>query len=90
LNLITAITDQNKRFHKNLIRLFHGIINEQVENNTSHPHGKHRGHQIQDGKEKLPPLTKRILIVDDDPDITFTFKKALTDFSCHMVKIEGK
>jgi len=25
--------------------------------------------------EKLSPFTKRILIVDDDPDITFTFKK---------------
>ena len=25
--------------------------------------------------EKLLPFTKRILIVDDDPDITFTFKK---------------
>ena len=28
-------------------------------------------------KEKLSPFTKRILIVDDDPDITFTFKKGL-------------
>ena len=27
--------------------------------------------------EKLSPFTKRILIVDDDPDITFTFRKAL-------------
>ena len=27
-------------------------------------------------REKPSPFTKRILIVDDDPDITFTFKKA--------------
>jgi CheY-like chemotaxis protein len=27
--------------------------------------------------EKLSPFAKRILIVDDDPDITFTFKKGL-------------
>jgi CheY-like chemotaxis protein len=27
--------------------------------------------------EKLSPLAKRILIVDDDPDITLTFKKGL-------------
>ena len=27
--------------------------------------------------EKLSPFTKRILIVDDDPDITLTFKKGL-------------
>jgi len=26
-------------------------------------------------EENLSPFTKRILIVDDDPDITFTFKK---------------
>ena len=34
--------------------------------------------QIQE-KEKLSPFTKRILIVDDDPDITFTFKKAFEE-----------
>jgi CheY-like chemotaxis protein len=28
-------------------------------------------------KEKLPPFTKRILIVDDHPDIILTFKKGL-------------
>jgi CheY-like chemotaxis protein len=27
--------------------------------------------------EQLSPITKRILIVDDDPDITLTFKKGL-------------
>ena len=29
--------------------------------------------------EKLSPFSKRILIVDDDPDITFTFKKAFEE-----------
>jgi DNA-binding response OmpR family regulator len=29
--------------------------------------------------EKLSPFSKRILIVDDDPDITFTFKMAFED-----------
>jgi PleD family two-component response regulator len=32
-------------------------------------------HQQQE--QRLSPFTKRILIVDDDPDITFTFKKHL-------------
>jgi DNA-binding response OmpR family regulator len=35
--------------------------------------------RLQERKEKLSPFTKRILIVDDDPDITFTFKKAFED-----------
>jgi DNA-binding response OmpR family regulator len=30
-------------------------------------------------KEKLSPNVKRILIVDDDPDITYTFKKAFEE-----------
>jgi DNA-binding response OmpR family regulator len=30
-------------------------------------------------KERLSPFTKRILIVDDDPDITFTFKAAFEE-----------
>ncbi|HEX5979336.1 MAG TPA: response regulator [Nitrososphaeraceae archaeon] len=29
--------------------------------------------------KKISPFTKRILIVDDDPDITFTFKKAFEE-----------
>jgi predicted phosphoribosyltransferase len=32
--------------------------------------------QLQQKEKELSLLTKRILIVDDDPDITFTFKKA--------------
>jgi DNA-binding response OmpR family regulator len=36
--------------------------------------------QQKEGEEKkLSPFTKRILIVDDDPDITLTFKKALEE-----------
>ncbi len=33
--------------------------------------------QLQQQEEKLSPFTKRILIVDDDPDITLTFKEGL-------------
>jgi DNA-binding response OmpR family regulator len=33
--------------------------------------------QKQQQEQKLSPYTKRVLIVDDDPDITFTFRKAL-------------
>ncbi|MDW0283301.1 MAG: hypothetical protein QN720_12420, partial [Nitrososphaeraceae archaeon] len=33
--------------------------------------------QQQQKEEKISPFTKRILIVDDDPDITLTFKKGL-------------
>jgi DNA-binding response OmpR family regulator len=33
----------------------------------------------QQKREKLPPFTKRILILDDDPDITFTFKKGFEE-----------
>jgi PleD family two-component response regulator len=34
-------------------------------------------HQQQE--QRLSPFTKRILIVDDDPDITLTFKKAFDE-----------
>ena len=46
-------------------------------NNT--PRDKQREQQIQESKEILSPFTKRILIVDDDPDITYTFKKAFEE-----------
>jgi DNA-binding response OmpR family regulator len=35
--------------------------------------------QIQKSKEILSSFTKQILIVDDDPDITYTFKKAFEE-----------
>jgi DNA-binding response OmpR family regulator len=50
-----------------------------VGNNTPHQQGKQKEHQIQESKEKLSPFTKRILMVDDDPDITFTFKNAFEE-----------
>ena len=48
---------------------------------TDIPHQKSEPEQQQRQEEekKLSPLTKRILIVDDDPDITFTFKKAFEE-----------
>jgi DNA-binding response OmpR family regulator len=49
-----------------------------LRNNTPHL-GKQEEQQIQESKEKQSPFTKRILIVDDDPDITFTFKKAFEE-----------
>ena len=35
--------------------------------------------QRQEEEKRLSPFTKRILVVDDDPDITFTFKKAFDE-----------
>jgi CheY-like chemotaxis protein len=35
--------------------------------------------KLQERIEKLSPFTKRILIVDNDSDITFTFKKAFEE-----------
>ena len=47
-------------------------------NNIPHSQGKvEQEQQIQ--KEKLSPNVKRILVVDDDPDITITFKKGLEE-----------
>jgi DNA-binding response OmpR family regulator len=47
-----------------------------IRNKTAH----HQREQDQQPQEvKLSPFTKRILIVDDDPDITFTFKKAFEE-----------
>jgi DNA-binding response OmpR family regulator len=48
------------------------------------PHWESKKHeegrqQLQERKEKLSSSTKRILIVDDDQDITFTFKKAFEE-----------
>ena len=51
-----------------------------MENNTPHWERKQDGRrQLQVREEKLSSFTKRILIVDDDPDITFTFKKAFEE-----------
>jgi DNA-binding response OmpR family regulator len=41
---------------------------------------RHQQEQDQQQQEvRLSPFTRRILIVDDDPDITFTFKKAFEE-----------
>ena len=49
---------------------------KQLRNNTPYQQSEpEQQEQQQEEKEKLSPFTKRILIVDDDPDITFTFKK---------------
>jgi CheY-like chemotaxis protein len=49
-------------------------------NDTSQWKSKPEQQQRQEGEEKkLSPFTKRILIVDDDPDITLTFKKAFEE-----------
>ena len=50
--------------------------------NDTHPHQKSEPkyqQQRQEEEKKLSPFTKRILIVDDDPDITLTFKKAFEE-----------
>ena len=49
--------------------------------NDTPPHQKSEPEyqQLQEEVKKLSPFTKRILIVDDDPDITFTFKKAFEE-----------
>jgi DNA-binding response OmpR family regulator len=50
-----------------------------TRNNTSQWREKQMEQQIQKSKEILSPFTKQILIVDDDPDITYTFKKAFEE-----------
>jgi DNA-binding response OmpR family regulator len=50
-----------------------------MRNNTSQWQEKQVEQQIQESKEILSPFTKRILIVDDDSDITYTFKKAFEE-----------
>ena len=61
----------------------------QVKHGLGQVEGKHLGNNIslfqdvqqeeQLKKEKLSPNVKRILLVDDDPDITLTFKKGLEE-----------
>jgi CheY-like chemotaxis protein len=48
-----------------------------LRNNTPHL-GKQEEQQIQERNEESP-FTKRILVVDDNPDITYTFKKAFEE-----------
>jgi CheY-like chemotaxis protein len=50
-----------------------------LKNNSPQRLDKQKEQQIQESKEKLSPFAKRILIVDDNPDITYTFKKAFEE-----------
>ena len=50
-----------------------------MKNNSPQGIDKQKEQQIQERKEKLSPFAKRILIVDDNPDITCTFKKAFEE-----------
>jgi DNA-binding response OmpR family regulator len=47
-----------------------------ITNNTDH---RQKEQDRQQQEVKLSPFTKRILIVDDDPDITYTFKMAFEE-----------
>ena len=49
-----------------------------MKNNTFHSHPQSESDQQEhQQKEKLSPFIKRILIVDDHPDVILTFKKGL-------------
>jgi CheY-like chemotaxis protein len=50
-----------------------------LKNNSPHWRNEQEDQQIQESKEELSPFTKRILIVDDNPDITYTFEKAFEE-----------
>ena len=51
-----------------------------LESGAPHWQSIQEEQQLQQEEEaKLSPFTKRILIVDDDPDITITFKKAFEE-----------
>ena len=56
--------------------------NKHLEDNNPHhqsEQGLTRLQQQQEQEVKLSPFTIRILIVDNDPDTTFTFKKAFEE-----------
>ena len=50
--------------------------NRHIRNKTDH---RQKEQDLQQQEVKLSPFIKRILIVDDDPDITFTFKMAFEE-----------
>jgi CheY-like chemotaxis protein len=50
-----------------------------LKNNTPHWRDKQKEQQIQESKKESSSFAKRILIVDDNPDITYTFKKAFEE-----------
>ncbi len=52
-----------------------------MKDNAPHWQNTQEGQKLVERKEKLSPFAKRILIVDNDPDTTFTFKKAFEEAS---------
>lgn len=50
-----------------------------MKDNAPQRHNNQEGQKLVERKEKLSPFVKRILIVDDDPDTTFTFKKVFEE-----------
>ena len=52
-----------------------------MKDNAPQRHNNQEGQKLVERKEKLSPFVKRILIVDDDPDTTFTFKRAFEEAS---------
>ena len=50
-----------------------------MKNNTPHWRDKQKEQLIQESKKESSSFAKRILIVDDNPDITYTFKKAFEE-----------
>jgi DNA-binding response OmpR family regulator len=50
-----------------------------LKDNAPQRHNNQEGQKLVERKEKLSPFVKRILIVDDDPDTTFTFKKVFEE-----------
>jgi DNA-binding response OmpR family regulator len=50
-----------------------------LKDNAPHWQNNQEGQKLLESKEKLSPFVKRILIVDDDPDTVFTFKKVFEE-----------
>ena len=50
-----------------------------MKNNAPHWQNNQERQKLVEGKEELSPFVKRILVVDDDPDVTFTFKKVFEE-----------
>ena len=50
-----------------------------MKDNAPQRHNNQEGQKLVERKEKLSPFVKRILIVDEDPDTVFTFKKVFEE-----------
>jgi DNA-binding response OmpR family regulator len=58
-----------------------------LSNRTQYFDSKNQSVEVNDLVQK-EPLTKRILIVDDDPDITYTFKEGIEYYSSSSSSIK--